>query len=280
VQALFFALPFVAIALHERTRVTVALLASGFALATYHYLATVETMGHLSRFYVPALVPIWLAAARAYPSFLRTRRLAFVLVGFSLYVAAFIWLARVDARHRIDIVLAPQLFYPYVAACGVMLAWPNARPWFGAVLIGASLWAAAATAYPPRWPVLEDDQRILLRQIAPRRTFRGLARLHERVPVRALFHTDMGAPGLLFPEARVVDLDGLLNEAITLHGARFEALCQADRPEAIFLPNESYPELRREVGQSACLRDYRTVDDDPTSPLRIRADLREQYLDN
>jgi hypothetical protein len=278
-QAVVFGLPFVFVALHERTRVNLSLLASGFALAAYHYVATIETMGHLSRFYVPALVPVWLAAMRAYPVFLQRRRLAWVFVGIAFYVAMFAWLARLDARHRIDLVLDPSWFYPYVAACGVMLAWPVERAWIGAAAIAVSLCAAAAIAYPPRRPKLEDDLTILLRQIAPRRTFRGLGRLYERVPgAHAIFHTDMGAPGVLFPDARVVDLDGLLSKAITLDGARFETLCQADEPEAIFVPNETYPELRREVLESSCLRGYRAVDDDPTSPLRIREDLREQYL--
>jgi hypothetical protein len=75
-----------------------------------------------------------------------------------------------------------------------------------------------------------------------------------------------------------VDLDGLLNEAITLHGARFATLCERDRPEAIFVPNESYPELRREVLESDCLRHYRPVDADPSSPLRVREDLLARYL--
>jgi hypothetical protein len=52
--------------------------------------------------------------------------------------------------------------------------------------------------------------------------------------VRALFHTDMGAPGMLFTDARVGDLDGLLNEAITLRGARFEDLCA----HVVWAPND------------------------------------------
>lgn len=278
-QATFFALPFVFVALHDRTRATFALLVSGLALGVYHYFATVETMGHLSRFYVPALVPVWLAAARAYPTFLQKRQLAWIFVAVSFYVAAFAWLARLGGLHRIDILLNPTWFYPHIAACAFMLAWPSARPWIGAVLIATSLCVAAGVMYPPRRLKVEDDDTVLLQQIAARQTFRGLTRLRERVPAaHAIFHTDVGAPGLLFPEARVVDLDGSLNEAITLRGARFETLCQADKPEAIFVPNETYPELRQEVLESACLRGYRRVDEDSSSPLRIRADLRDEYL--
>jgi hypothetical protein len=277
-QAAFFALPFVYVALHERTRRSCALLASGAALAGYHYLATVETMGHLSRFYLPALVPIWIAAALAYPSFLRGRRLGLTLGLLALYLALYVALARLDSARRIDIMLPHVHFYPYLVTCCVMLLAPRGPPLRAALLLGATLWLSGAWMYPPRRPRLEGDRAILLRQIAPRRVFRGLPRLRERIDVHALFHTDMGAPGVLFPEARVVDLDGLLNEAVTLHGARFATLCERDRPEAILVPNESYPELRREVLESDCLRHYRPVDADPSSPLRVREDLLARYL--
>lgn len=278
-QALFFALPFVYVALHERTRRSIALLVSGLCLSGYHYLATVETMGHLSRFYVPALVPIWIAAALSYETFLRERRARLTLALLASYLALYVALARLDTALRIDILLRHVHFYPYLATCCVMLLAPFSRPLVAAGMLGATLWLGAGWLYPVRSPRIEDDRSILLRQIAPRRTFRGLSRLRERIEVRALFHTDMGAPGVLFPEARVVDLDGLLNEDITLHGARFAALCERDRPEAIFVPNESYPELRREVLESECLRDYRPVDADPSSPLRVRADLLARYLE-
>lgn len=277
-QAAFFTLPFVYVAAHHRTRRPLALLAAGFSLAGYHYFATVETMGHHSRFYLPALVPIWIAAALAYPAYLRKRRIT-VTYALSLgYVLVFYWLAKVDAARRIDIMLDPARYYPYLAGCAVMLFAPNALPWVPALLLAVVFAVAAIRDYPLGSPRLEDDETILLRQIAPRRVFRGLARLRERVPVRALFHTDMGAPGLLFPDARVVDLDGLLNEAITLHGARFETLCRDDRPEAIFVPNEDYAELRRQVLESECFRNYRPVDDNPSSQLRVREDMRERYL--
>ena len=278
VQAAFWVSPFVYIALHSTSRRTLALLASGFALAAYHYVATVETMGHHSRFYLPALVPLWIAASLAYPAYLGKRRNALTVALCAGYVLCFYGLSRVDAARRIDIWLSPGRYLPYLAACCIVLLVPRANPRLGAAVLRASFLAAAIVLHPVKHRQIETDRAILLRQIAPRRVFRGLARLHERIPVRALFHTDMGAPGLLFPEARVVDLDGLLNEDITLRGAHFQELCAADRPEAIFLPNESYPELRDEVLTSECFKDYRSVDDDPSSPLRIRADLHTRYV--
>jgi hypothetical protein len=85
---------------------------------------------------------------------------------------------------------------------------------------------------------------------------------------------------VLLPEARVVDLDGLLNEDITLRGASFEQLCEADRPDAVFVPNATYPELRQEVLSSHCLEGYRAVTPMNPSPLFIRQDRVEDYLSN
>jgi hypothetical protein len=76
----------------------------------------------------------------------------------------------------------------------------------------------------------------------------------------------------------VVDLDGLLNEDITLRGVSFEALCEADHPDAIFAPNGTYPELREQVLSSECLRNYQAVTPMNGSPLFIRNDRVEEYL--
>ena len=277
-QAGFLTLPFFYVALHARSRRTLALLASGLALAGYHYVATIETMGHHSRFYLPALVPIWIAAALAYPAYLARRWLPATIAALFGYALAAYVLTKLDAAHRIDLMLDHTRYLPYLAGCACMLLAPRAKTWIAAALVGASFWAAAIFDYEFHGLRIEPDREILLHQIAPRRVFRGLARLRARVPVHVLFHTDMGAPGVLFPDARVVDLDGLLNAEITLHGARFEDLCTRDRPEAIFLPNETYRELRHTVLTSRCFQNYRTVDDDPSSPLRVRADLRAQYV--
>jgi hypothetical protein len=75
----------------------------------------------------------------------------------------------------------------------------------------------------------------------------------------------------------VVDLDGLLNEDITLRGARFEELCQADRPDAIYVPNEGYQQLRQEVLSSVCLRGYRAVAGGKKGQLRVREELAARY---
>jgi hypothetical protein len=272
-QAAFFALPFVYVALHERTRLHVALLASGASFAAYHYVATIEVMGHFSRFYLPALVPIALAAALAYPAFLRVRRVGRNALAFAGYLLVFAVLQHIDASTRLALMIDAWRFFPFLFGCAVMLFTPSERPLLAASLVSAALWALALAGYPVHELAFEDDTTILLRQIEPRLVFRGLALARERLEVRTLFHTDMGAPGVLFPETRVVDLDGLLNKDITLRHARFDDLCLADRPDVLFVPKKAYAELKREVLASRCIEGYRSVDAGPKSPMRVRADL-------
>jgi hypothetical protein len=189
----------------------------------------------------------------------------------------FAWLRSIDQRYQIAIMLPVRYFLPFLLACAVVLLAPPLRPTVHAALVGSILFGSAVLNYRAGAVRFDDDETILLRQIAPRRTFRGLAELRERVVVNTIYHTDMGAPGVLFPEARVVDLDGLLNEDITLRHVPFEELCRADLPDAIFIPNEGYPRLRAEVLHSVCLRAYRAVNKPRRWALFLREDVLEEW---
>jgi hypothetical protein len=277
--AAFFALPFLFVAAHTRVRFVALLVASAFVFCGYHYLATIETMGYLSRFYLPGLVPIFAAAGIAYRDYLVRRRWVVAAGVYASWLGAFLWLKQLDEAMRIPHLLARSLDVPVLVATGVLLFAP--RRWLApsAALVGVCLLVGSACVYPLPELALRDDETLLLTQIRPRVVFRGLEQLRTLDP-KVVFHTDMGAPGVLLPEARVVDLDGLLNEDITLRGARFDALCEADRPDAIFVPNDSYPELRQEVLSSPCLEGYRAVTPMNGSPLYIRGDLVDEYLAN
>jgi hypothetical protein len=276
----FFALPFLFIAAHSRSSFVALSCAAGFCFAAYHYFATIETMGYLSRFYLPGLVPLIAAAGLAHRDYLRRRRW---LVSVALYVAwlgAFVWLKRLDQELQIPHLLDRSLDVPVLVATGLMLLSPLRAQAMSAAAVGLCLLVGTALTYPlPRLALL-DDETILLEQIRPRAVFRGLEQLRRTLAPKVIFHTDMGAPGVLLPEARVVDLDGLLNEDITLRGASFDALCAADQPDAIFAPNQTYPELRREVLSSPCLEGYTVVTPGNRSALYIRNDLVATYLAN
>jgi hypothetical protein len=270
-HAAFFALPFVYIALHQRSRLVISLLLAGCIFCGYHYFATIETMGYLARFYLPGLIPIFIAAGVAYRTY-QLRRIGFVSgLVFALQAAACIALKRFDTAPP-----AEMFYVPALLASGILLLGPAGYNPCNALAIGLCLVGGALQNYPLYPPSFAEDEALLTSQVRRRPVFRGLVQLRNIDP-KVIYHTDMGAPGLLFPEAKVVDLDGLLNEDITLRGAHFEELCQKDRPEAVFVPNLGYRQLREEVLSSQCLKDYRRMTPTRGAPLYVRSDLVARY---
>lgn len=275
-QFWFWCLPFVFVALHHRVREVWLLLASAAVFSAYHYVATIETMAHNSRFYAPALVPVLAASVMAWPRFMQTRRWWRTSVFVVLYVAAFVALLHVDRERRVDIYLPNllSLLVPVFAAAFLMLLAPPR-----AAALVASLLLVAGVIYNfelPRPLVLDDDETILLREIRPRRVFRQLEQVRKLEP-KVVFHTDMGAPGVLLPNTKVVDINGLLNTEMSLHGVRFQELCARENPEAIYAPNATYPAFREEVLTSECMKNYTVVTPMDGSPLHIRNDVLARY---
>lgn len=276
-QFAFWCLPFVFVALHHRVREVAALLVAAVIFSGYHFVSTIETMAHHSRFYAPALVPVLAAAVLAWPSFVRSRRTWSSALFSVLFIAAFALLLVFDRERRIDIFLphAAELLAPVMVAIVASLLM---SPRLAIVVASVVLLAGIVVNYRLPSPLsFDDDETILLRQIRPRSVFRGIEQLRRLDPA-VVFHTDMGAPGVLFPRARVVDINGLLNRELSLEGVRFEALCQRENPDAIYAPNRTYPAFRAEVLSSECLKNYTAVTDlEVGSPLHIRNDLLERY---
>ncbi|MEY2931101.1 MAG: hypothetical protein RL033_1850 [Pseudomonadota bacterium] len=272
----FLCFPFVYIALHARTRSVLLLLTAAGVFCAYHYAATIEIMGYFSRFYLPALAPILAAAGLGQRSYQEQRRWWLSACVFALYCGVFVAFTYIDTTLHIRIMPEPTHYLPAIAASGVLLLGPARFNPVNALALLACLLVGGAVQYPVSSLKIEDDETILLRQIAPRNVFRGLEQLREKLKPSVIYHTDMGAPGMLFPEAKVVDLDGLLNEDITLHGKHFEELCNADQPEAIFVPNAGYERLRNEILESQCIQGYEAVTSG-SAPLHIRRDLLGRY---
>jgi hypothetical protein len=279
IQLALFAAPFAAVALVGRGRRAGVLLGAAGAFVAYHLLCTVEVMGHHSRFYLPALVPIVGAATASWSSFVARagRRPRTTIAVVAIWVAAFAVGKVVDARSGVFIYIPFVEELPWVAAVALAIGGAVARP--RAVAAGAMALlvvagvASLGAALRSGLPALEDDETILLRQIAPRATFRGLVPL-TRIAPRNVYHTDMGAPGVLLPDAKVTDLDGILNEELTIGRLPFDAMCLRDRPDAIFFPNFAYPRLREEIARSRCFSDYVAVEG---TQLHIRRDRLDDY---
>jgi hypothetical protein len=276
-QFLYFYAPFFLITLVGRSSSGLALLAAGMAFCAYHTLFTVETMGHFSRFYIPAVVPIVAAAVLSWSRFRATAPAWLPVVAIVLWAASYGQLKGIDARSHVPILIKSIFEYPYlIALCLTLL--PIQR--LAAYRMGLAVAVlTAGTFYNYRAGAgdlaLRDDRTILLQQIAPRRVFQGLVPLSALNP-RHVYHTDMGAPGVLLPEAKVTDLDGLLNEELTIAHVPFQRICERDRPEAIFLHDYAYPHLRAEIHESACFRDYQPVMTQE-SILHVRKDLVKRF---
>lgn len=109
-------------------------------------------------------------------------------------------------------------------------------------------------------------------------SWRGLSQLARCLgPELHVYHSEIGVVGARLPEARVTDLGGLMNAEQTLHGLDFEAACQRDRPEAIFLPHRNYRALNAEIADGECIRDYVRVVEKGSSPLHVRRDLAADF---
>ncbi len=275
-QFCFWCLPFVYVALHHRVRQVWLLLASAFAFCAYHFALTIEEMGHHSRFYFPALVPVLAASVLAWPAFMRTRRWWVTALFAAAYFAVLLVLLGVDREYRVDIFLPGlgSLLTTALLATFAVLTLPS-RP--GAAVAAVLLVMGVVINFRlPAKLALEDDETILLRQIHPRLVFRNLEQIRKLKPA-VVFHTDMGAPGVLLPNTRVVDINGLLNREMTLQGVRFQTLCMREAPEAIYAPNATYPRYREEVLSSECMKNYTAVTPMDGSPLFVRNDLLERF---
>jgi hypothetical protein len=273
----FLVAPLVAVALVGRERRPL-LVAAGLFCA-YHLFCTVEVMGHHSRFYLPALVPLAGAAMASWSPFLaRARRRPVVTIALAAtWVVAWLALKRLDEWSGVFIYIPLVEELPAVVALAALVGGSPLRPRAAALLAGVLVLLSAAARLPGK-PVrgslaLLDDETILRRQIAPRATFRGLVPLVAIAP-RGVYHTDMGAPGVLLPDAKVTDLDGILNEELTIGHVPFATLCARDRPDAIFLPNSAYPRLRDEILRAPCFAEYAPI---AGTQLHIRRDRLADY---
>lgn len=137
---------------------------------------------------------------------------------------------------------------------------------------------AVLIAFPLRpAPELGDDG-YLARHTAGVTSFRGLDALRACLgDAIHVYHSEVGVTGLRLQNGRVTDLVGLLSPRWLFRERSFDALCKAERPEAIFLPHKSYHGLNREISAGDCIRDYARVIQRSSSPLFVRRDQLERY---
>ncbi len=269
-HALYFALvawPLLVAALNGGRRILRILLPAALFVG-YHLFLTVDIMGLHARFFAPALP--WLALAA---SDHRSRRALVAVVGGLAVVLVFA--VGLDA-------LPPDQGW----AIGRVSPWSTAA-WVVAVLVAAapgpawpggrlSLVASAGLLgialgdgrLPDRVP---DDDGYAAALSGEVTSWRGAERLRRCVGEDlSLFHSEIGVLGVMFPDARITDLGGLMTPAAQLDD--LSALCDARAPDAIFLPHRNYRRLNARLAQSGCILGYTQVTEGGSSPLWLRDD--------
>jgi hypothetical protein len=278
---LLVALPLALVALLRRDRTNLALLGAVLVFEAYHLATTIEVMGMHGRFYAPALPLLALAAARGADALSPRSALLFAAIygGTFAALATASWLP--TARSGLDGV---HLAYHGVSALGALLLFgplfmPRLAHWRSPALM-AALAAAIVIADPPRWRAPPSDAEYLDLHVSRFTVYRGIHALrHCFGDAITVYHSEIGVPGLFFAGGKVVDQAGLMSKEWLFRRQSFDVLCAADRPEAIFLPHKNYRDLNAEIGRGSCIRGYRRVVEESSSPLYVRADLTARYAD-
>ncbi len=265
---------------NARTR---GLFMASAVFVLYHFFATTEIMGYRSRFYVPAFIPIALAAAFGAQGALTTPR-SWRALGLSLWAMAIVaaYVAGVVSTTR-SLPLERVGWMAYLAHFSIAgwlwfsdeVAEAGRPALFGAYLLFA---LGLIGAQLPRWGPILADRRFLEKSSRVVTTTRGIFDVERCLPnTKTLYHSEIGVPALVLPDARVVDLVGLMSKDIALERPSFDTYCRRERPEVIFLPHKNYAALNEEIGASACLRDYTRMVRQSSSPLHVRNDLAPAF---
>jgi hypothetical protein len=269
------ALPLALLGLLRRDRQNLVLLGAALAFFAYHALATIDVMGMHGRFFAPALPVLALAAARGAETAPPARLRRGLLLAWALLLGA---LAAADwlppFSDHFEGVPLPYYLAAGLAAGLVLLG--AGEPAVLALIGATALAVAAAHGLALRPPPRDEDFLSLHRRHVS--VFRGLGSLRACLGDDvSLYHSEVGVPGLAFPRGRIRDLAGLLQRRGSWDEDSFDAVCERERPEAIFLPHKNYVELNRTITRSRCLRGYARVVTDSSSPLHVRADLLPAY---
>lgn len=238
---------------------------AGVALAFvgYHLLFTVDVMGMHARFFAPALP--WLVP-RARP----TLQVPVALAWLALGGAALAQRAVPDASGWAIGQVVPATWFAYAVAASLVgrAPWP-AVP--AALLVGVLAWPAH------RGVPWRDDATHVATYASQVNSFKGLGIVARCLPADAtVLHSEIGVPGMVLPDARIVDLGGLMAPGWTPETA--DARCEALAPDAVFLPHPNYARLRAALADGRCLDRYALVLRETSSPLYVRADHRDAVL--
>lgn len=265
--------------------VTLALLVASGCLWAYHLVSTNEIMGYRGRFYLPAVVPLAMAAARSWDGFLARPPRWPTLLMLATWAVAVAWAYAERAIPSHEGFFIARLSWPAYAgmvgaATGLMLASRSGGGWLGPVLVFVGLMAGLVGWKPPGPTRVPSDLAVMRKHSREVTTARGVFAVARCLPgKRSVYHSEMGVTGVVLMDRRVVDLAGILSRGPGIDGRPFQDYCEQDQPEAIFLPHRNYRVLNAEIRAAPCFANYRRVVDRSSSPLHVRADLYDAFVD-
>jgi hypothetical protein len=283
-------LPVLAIRLDRETLV---LAAAGLLFVGFHAATTNEIMGYHARFYAPGLLVVVCAASRSL-SVPRVdtpwRRRLVVLVAGGAAALAFLAYRRggiENATRGSDLDQTPLAWYliyfvglPVLGVLGLVPLRERSRTMAAAALASMAAVAFLARSLPRPFTVATDEA-IYESSAARDGDLVGVTTIRDcfAEPLQ-LAHSELGVPGALFPESRIIDYSGLANPSVVSRRFDIEQVCADDRPEFVFRPHWSHRGLNDQVSASRCLAEGYTAVPLPRPsgcPLLVRNDLVARY---
>lgn len=269
---LWIAAPLLALALADLRR-TWRLLLPVAIFESWLLLGALDVMGLLARFHAPALPWLVLAAGQARPEALpRAARLGLLgMLVLSLPLGLGLGALPADTGWLIGRVPLGVYGASLLAAAALLLR--GATGARAGVILGAGLLACPLAPGSPAGPA--PDGVLVDRARTQARSWAGIDTLRRCLgPGATVAHSELGVPGMLFPEGRVLDLGGLMDTAPLRAGFDVEAWCAEHAPDAVFLPHPNYTRLRAALEESACLRAFTHLEAGrSSSPLYVRTEL-------
>lgn len=275
------AAPLGLLALARRDAWNAVLLGSMLAFVLYHFVTTVDIMGMHGRFYAPALPHLALAASRGEQAHAGSRwRFASAALFLLLVAALFAAELPPVGGLNIDDNLT-TIYYVLGTIAGLYVLLVPQRGFLHVLAPALVLLLAAAACldgFHPRRRLLRSDRSMLALHQARYSVWNGLDTLRACFgDAIHVYHSEVGVVGLRFQHGKVTDLAGLLSPDWLFRRVSFDAACQRDRPEGLFLPHRVYVGLNEEIQRSACIKGYVRVVEESSSPLYVRRDLHQRY---
>ncbi|MEO8178615.1 MAG: hypothetical protein ABI895_07270 [Deltaproteobacteria bacterium] len=293
-QIALLLLPLAPLIAARRDRLNVSLCAAGSFFIAFHALTTYEIAAYHARFYAPALPFFFLAALRGVESAYRKgwaqRLLVFGLLAGVLVLVLYFPNGIENARRAQASRVTLFEYARYFVGVPLLALWmlggrgsgraPAA--WAIPVLVGGLAALQALSVFPRSSQIASDD--ISNTQTVESHTADVGIDVIQRCFLQPLqiVHSEIGLPGVMFPEWRVIDVTGLANPSIVEQRFDFEALCRRDRPEFVFRPHPTHRALNLSIDQSPCVAENYVLAPLPrksSCPLLVRKDLLQRYLD-